>query len=105
MPIAYPYKMSDWYGYDQDCSSVTLFYLTNNLPKLDMACYGNPNNVAYHNGSSSLPVLNDTIYSNAAGTTTYSPGVYGVATSSGGFIGKSIDLDTSSVVDLTSSCN
>ena len=24
MPIAYPYKMSDWYGYDKDCSSGNL---------------------------------------------------------------------------------
>jgi len=25
MPIAYPYRFSDWYGYDKDCASVTGF--------------------------------------------------------------------------------
>ena len=25
MPIAYPYKFSDWYGYDKDCVTLTSF--------------------------------------------------------------------------------
>ena len=25
MPIAYPYKFSDWYGYDKDCTTTTSF--------------------------------------------------------------------------------
>ena len=25
MPIAYPYRFSDWYGYDKDCTTVTQF--------------------------------------------------------------------------------
>ena len=25
MPIAYPYKFSDWYGYDQDCGGLPKF--------------------------------------------------------------------------------
>ena len=29
MPIAYPYKMSDFYGYDQDCSTLTSFTSAN----------------------------------------------------------------------------
>ena len=28
MPIAYPYKMSDWYGYDKDCTSTTSFSMS-----------------------------------------------------------------------------
>ena len=26
MPIAYPYRFSDWYGYDKDCSSRSSAY-------------------------------------------------------------------------------
>ena len=25
MPIAYPYKFSDWYGYDKDCVTLTAY--------------------------------------------------------------------------------
>ena len=76
MPIAYPYRMSDWYGYDKDCTSLTSFSMTNAA----FAMTGSANSACnylnglttytyYHNGSGLLPVAGDTCYSDSAGNT------------------------------------
>jgi hypothetical protein len=74
MPIAYPYKFSDWYGYDKDCSSVTSF--TSAIAETGITCSQPLNQTYYHNGSGTYPVANDVVYTNSAGTTTIGSGRY-----------------------------
>jgi len=76
MPIAYPYRMSDWYGYDQDCTSLTSFLMTNAgyamTGRAHGACLyldGLTTYTYYHNGSGSTPVAGDTCYSDSSGNT------------------------------------
>jgi len=74
MPIAYPYKFSDFYGYDQDCSTLTAF--TSAIAETGISCTQVLNQTYYHDGSGSLPVANDVVYTNSAGTTTIAAGRY-----------------------------
>jgi len=74
MPIAYPYKLSDWYGYDKDCSSVTAF--TSAIAETGLSCTQTLNQTYYHDGSGTYPVANDIVYTNSAGTTTIANGRY-----------------------------
>ena len=71
MPIAYPYKMSDWYGYDKDCSSLTAF---SSSAKTKDPCNATLNQTYYHDGSFSLPAIGDRCYSDSAGATTLTAG-------------------------------
>tara|TARA_R110001632_G_C11169789_1_gene399499 strand:+ start:7 stop:330 length:324 start_codon:yes stop_codon:yes gene_type:complete len=73
MPIVYPYKFSDWYGYDKDCSAQTSFYVTTSTSTSSGNVCGVVTAVnLWHNGSGALPVQGDTIYQNSAGTSTAS---------------------------------
>ena len=71
MPIAYPYKFSDWYGYDKDCVAVTGFNVgnpdTSNTPPCSQGSPGANN--YYHDGSGTYPVTGDVIYTNNPATT------------------------------------
>ena len=64
MPIAYPYKWSDWYGYDKDCSaSLTAFNSSKRALSGVSACnFTLLNLVFYHDGSNALPVAGDLVY-------------------------------------------
>jgi hypothetical protein len=73
MPIAYPYKFSDWYGYDQDCSTVTSYASSLDGRTTDV-CGFNTNQTFYHDGANAYPIVNDVCYSNSAGTTFLSSG-------------------------------
>ena len=71
MPIAYPYRMSDWYGYSQDCvSNLKQIYLTvsQSLEPEDLCGALTSTTIYYHNGTSTLPDIGDDIYSDQAGT-------------------------------------
>ena len=71
MPIAYPYKMSDWYGYDKDCSNLTSFYVTTSTSKFaDDVCDIVTTVNLWHNGQFTLPGNGDTVYQNSSGTLT-----------------------------------
>ena len=83
MPIAYPYKFSDWYGYDKDCVPIgPSFYMTNSgvvtnaTPAyscnyiFDGSFYAS---IYYHDGSGSTPVVGDTVYTDSAGNNEYNP--------------------------------
>ena len=71
MPISFPYKFSDWYGYDKDCPTLTSFYLTTSSSKFSAGVCGVVTTVnLWHNGSSASPIQGDTIYQNSAGTLT-----------------------------------
>ena len=76
MPIAYPYRMSDWYGYDKDCTSLTSFSMTNAGYAMTGSAHGAclyldglTTYTYYHDGSGSTPVAGDTCYSDSAGNT------------------------------------
>ena len=73
MPIAYPYKFSDFYGYDQDCSTLTAFLsgagTTSNACNMLGSSF-----TYYHDGSGVFPVVGDKVYTNSSGTTPVSGG-------------------------------
>ena len=66
MPIAYPYKFSDWYGYDKDCTTLTSFSSSTGTV-FSGVCALNLNQTYYHDGSGATPVAGDTVYSDSAG--------------------------------------
>ena len=52
MPIAYPYKFSDWYGYDKDCVVLTGFLAGSGQSGSSGICNQLSSQVTYyHNGS------------------------------------------------------
>ena len=67
MPIAYPYKFSDWYGYDKDCSSVTSFASGTGQQDAKFICTQTVNSTKYHYGSGTNPTTGDTVYNNISG--------------------------------------
>ena len=83
MPIAYPYRFSDWRGYDKDCTPVgPAFYMTNTsvaaTATAAYSCYyinlsAGAVTKYWHDGSSSLPVVGDTVYTDAAGSSEHNP--------------------------------
>jgi len=75
MPIAYPYKMSDWYGYDKGCSSLTQFPLSARSNALGV-CSLAKDQTKWHDGSGSIPVNGDTIWDNSNGTGVPQNGYY-----------------------------
>lgn len=83
MPIAYPYKMSDWYGYNKNCS---LTSFSSSIPQTSEsnACGATINQTYYHNGSGALPAIGDDCYTNQNQTTVVAPG-WCSTSSSGGF--------------------
>jgi len=103
MPIAYPYNMSDWYGYDQDCVPLKQIRLTaSSSPSSTGMCgVATAATIFYHNGSSSTPSVGSTIYSDISGTTVYSfigyKGV-SVAGASSNLATKGIKVNASGVV-------
>tara|TARA_R110000744_G_scaffold280957_1_gene392970 strand:- start:12 stop:317 length:306 start_codon:yes stop_codon:yes gene_type:complete len=66
MPIAYPYKFSDWYGYDKDCAALTSFTSSSGTV-FSGVCSTILSETYYHNGSGATPVAGDTVYSDSAG--------------------------------------
>lgn len=87
MPIAYPYRFSDWYGYDKDCSTLTS-YSSSVVGVFNQACPfdGSTRTLSqtyYHDGSGSLPTTGDTCYSDSAGTSTLAAGYYNINTATG----------------------
>ena len=75
MPVAYPYKISDFYGYDQDCSTLTSFTSADAETAVD-SCSQTLNKTYYHDGSGARPVADDIVYTNSAGTSLLAAGSY-----------------------------
>ena len=82
MPIAYPYKFSDWYGYDKDCTTTASFSSGSGQADAKFICTQTVNTTKYHDGSGFNPTTGDTVYDNAAGTTTTGNGYYTVGSGS-----------------------
>ncbi len=64
--------ISEWYSYDKDCVPLTGFGCSDcgQFNKRGSACDLTGSNYYYHDGSSTYPSLNDTVYTSSAGTTT-----------------------------------
>ncbi len=66
MPVNQPYVFGCWYGYDQDCVSLTAFNvgLGNSIGGGYNMCNQTApgGNTYYHNGSGTYPVANDIVY-------------------------------------------
>lgn len=75
MPIAYPYSFTCWYGYDQDCSTVTSFAASASAT-FSGVCSATANQTYYHNGTGSIPGNGDNVYTNSSGTTPLAAGYY-----------------------------
>lgn len=61
MPIAYPYKFSDWYGYDKDCSPLTDFQ-SSGVANFAGVCLAIINLTYSHNGSGTFPTAGDSVF-------------------------------------------
>ena len=68
MPIEYPYKMSDWYGYDKDCAGRTPFWVTTSTySSVSNGCGIVATVPLFHDGPETLPGNGDTVYQNSSG--------------------------------------
>jgi hypothetical protein len=67
MPITYPYKFSDWYGYDKDCTGTTNFQSSTGYDILNV-CSGSINKTYSHDGSGTYPAAGDTVYDELGNT-------------------------------------
>ena len=75
MPLTTPYSFTCWYGYDQDCSTLTSFSASTSQT-FSGVCSASANQTYYHNGSLARPLANDNVYTNSSGTTPLSAGYY-----------------------------
>ena len=86
MPIAYPYKMSDWYGYDKDCTTRTSAYRYNGTvakPAFECDISRAITTQFWHNGSNFLPANGDTCYTSATGNNYLGNGNWMIRNTSG----------------------
>ena len=98
MPIIYPYKMSDWYGYCKTCTSSLTSFNSSQIQTTSTVCSATINQTYYHNGSGSLPAVNNTVYSNSACSNLLSSGNYRISSTS------YIVVNSSGVVTSIGSC-
>ena len=81
-----PHAMSEFYSYDHDATSLTNFSSSSVQSASKQVCGATLNQTYYHDGSSSLPAVNDNVYSNSSGTTALSDGWYRFATNGAKFL-------------------
>ena len=85
MPIAYPYKFSDWYGYDKDCTTRTSAYRYNGTvgkPAFECDISRAITTQFWHNSSNPLPAIGDTCYTSATGNNYLGNGNYSIQNTS-----------------------
>jgi len=97
------YTLLEFRGYSHTEPLIT-FYRTNASSKGALACNISATTAVYHNGSASLPVVNDIVYTNNPGTTFLGNYEYGMATSSGGNVTHKMSINTVGVVTSKTSC-
>ena len=98
MPILYPYKMSDWYGYCKVCTSPVTSFSSSIIQTSSTVCSATINQTYYHNGSGSLPVVNNIVYSNPAGSNLLAAGNYRISST------NYLVVNASGVVTSIGSC-
>ena len=108
MPIAYPYNMSDWYGYDQDCSSapIQIFITRANSSSTTGMCGVTTGTLAYyHGGSSPFPTTGDQLYSDSAGNNPTTIFNYkGVSINSASTAVQTITTNSSGIITVGALC-
>jgi len=75
MATIQPYQISDFYGYDQDCSTLTSFTSAHAETAVD-SCSQTLNQTYYHDGSGARPVADVIVYTDSAGTSLLAAGSY-----------------------------
>ena len=105
MPVNQPYVFGCWYGYDQDCSTVTIFRSGVGQPSQSLICSQGISQQYYHDGSGTYPATNDKVYSNSGGTTPLSAGYYSYGPSPGPLTAGWYRITgTAGIVQTTGSC-
>ena len=105
MSIACPYNFSAWYGYDQDCSTVSSFRSGSGQPSQSFICSQAVGQLYYHDGSGPYPTTNDKVYSNSGGTIPLSAGYYSFAPTPGPLTAGWYRITgTAGIVQTTGSC-
>jgi len=106
MPISYPYKMSDWYGYDQDCAPIQIFITRANSSSTGGMCGVTTGTLAYyHSGSSAFPTTGDQLYSDSAGNNPTTIFNYkGVSINSASTAVQTITTNSSGVITVGTLC-
>ncbi len=84
-----PYKFSDWYGYDKDCTSGVIAFNSSQISNSSGVCSATINQTYYHDGSGSTPVANDTVYNNPSGTIDLAAGYYRISSTQYIIVGSS----------------
>ena len=106
MPIAYPYKFSDWYSYDKDCSPrVGKYVYDTAVPKGVFACAQTLTNSStqwYFPDAS--PATNDQVYTSATGSGTPSAGKYGYKNIGTGDTDYWFEVNSSGVITSVTAC-
>jgi len=75
-----PVSMSVFYGQSLPVSLTSFNYNRNSQEEYEEACaLESTDDVAYHNGSASYPVANDSVFRNSTGTTAVANGTYKMA--------------------------
>ena len=97
MPIAYPYKFSDWYGYDKDCVPATGFQCTP-IPDISAsgACADSSRTTRYFSpvvSGQTRPIVGNNVWQDAAKSTKLADGFYRYDSPN-----QSFQVDTSGVV-------
>ena len=103
MAVVQPYAFSDFYGYDQDCSTLTS-YSSSVSSTFNQVCPFDGSNISanqtyYHDGSGNVPSAGDTCYSDSAGNNTLSAGYYYLS-GTGSNNRTYIELNSSGVVNF-----
>ena len=86
MPIEYPYKFSDWYGYDQDCAVRTSFFRydgTIGKPVFECDISRDIDREIWHDGTFANPQNGDVVYTTATGNNYLGSGNYSTRGNSG----------------------
>ena len=105
MSISYPYKFSDWYGYDKDCATrVGINVYSTSVSKGVFACGQATDAVWYFPDVS--PSTGDQVYTAATGTSTPSAGKYGFCSicSAGDDTTSRFEVNSSGVITSVNSC-
>jgi len=75
-PSSTPVTFNSFYSYDKDASSLTSFSSSSGTTNSKAVCSQSIDQTYYHDGSSSHPAVNDSVYSDSGGSSALSDGHY-----------------------------
>jgi hypothetical protein len=71
-----PHNMSEFHSYDHDATSLTSFSSASGTTNSKAFCSQSIDQTYYHDGSGTLPAVNDNVYSDSAGSSPLADGYY-----------------------------